>query len=63
MGKKCGGPKLFFGKIGKGVLVFCILGFTFGLLTALFLPPVVIAVTESLLLIFLCICLYNNCLF
>lgn len=54
---------MFFKRIGKGIFVFCILGFTAGLLMALFLPPIIIAVMECLLLIFLCFCLYNDSLF
>lgn len=64
MGKNCGGgPKRFFGHWGRGILAFCVLGFSAGLLMALFLPPVIIAVTECVLLVFLCICLYNDSLF
>lgn len=54
---------MFLKKIGKSIFVFCILGFVAGLLMAFFMPPIVIAVVECILLIFLCICLYNNSLF
>ena len=65
MGRNCGGGgfRMFLKRIGKGICVFCILGFVIGLLMALFLPPIIIAVTECILLIFLCFCLYNDSLF
>ncbi len=63
-GKKCGdGIRNFCRRIGKGIVIYCILGFTVGMLMAMFFPPAVIAVAECIMLIFLCVCLYNSSLF
>ena len=44
-------------KFGRGALVIGILGFVVGLLMAFFLPPIVIAVVECVLIIILCVAL------
>lgn len=48
---------MLFKKMGKGVLIIGILGFVLGLLMAFFLPPIVIAVVECVLIIILCVIL------
>lgn len=52
-----GGNGMLFKKMGKGVLIIGILGFVLGLLMAFFLPPIVIAVVECVLIIILCVIL------
>ncbi len=44
-------------KFGRGALIIGILGFVVGLLMAFFLPPIVIAVVECVLIIILCVAL------
>lgn len=44
-------------KFGRGALIIGILGFVVGLLMAFFLPPIVIAVLECVLIIILCVAL------
>ena len=44
-------------KFGRGAFVIGILGFVLGLLMAFFLPPVVIAVVECVVIVILCIAL------
>ncbi len=44
-----------FKKLGRGVFIIGILSFVAGLLMAFFLPPIVIAVVECVLIIILCI--------
>lgn len=48
---------MFFRHIGRGCAIFGILGFVIGLMMAFFLPPLIIAVVECVLIIVLCICL------
>ena len=50
-----------FKKAGSNSLVCEILGFVTGVIMAFFLPPVVIAVVECVLIVILCICLKKEC--
>ena len=54
---KKGGTLDMLKKIGRGAFVIGILGFVLGLLMAFFLPPVVIAVVECVVIVILCIAL------
>ncbi len=47
-------------KFGRGALIIGILGFVVGLLMAFFLPPIVIAVVECVLIIILCVALKKS---
>ncbi len=49
--------KMHFKRCSKNAIVSAILGFVTGLLMAFFLPPVVIAVLECILIIVLCVCI------
>lgn len=48
-------------RLGRGALIIGILGFVFGILMAFFLPPIVIAVVECVLIIILCVALKKCC--
>ncbi len=49
--------KMHFKRCSRNGVVCTILGFVTGLLMAFFLPPIVIAVLECILIIVLCICI------
>lgn len=46
-----------FKKLGRGAFIIAVLSFVAGLLMAFFLPPIVIAVLECVLIIILCVAL------
>lgn len=54
---------MFLQRLGKTLFVCIICGFVAGVLMALFLPPIFIAVLECVLLLFLCFCLINSSFF
>ncbi len=49
---------MFFKKIFSKVYGLCLIGFVLGVLMAFFLPPVVIAVIEGIILAILCCSIY-----
>jgi len=55
-----GGWVLFFRKFSKKICGICIMGFVTGLFLAFIVPPVIIVITEGILLVLLCWLLCAN---
>ncbi len=49
---------MLFKKILQKIYGCCILGFVLGAMFSIFLPPLIIAVIEGIMLIILCFCVY-----
>lgn len=48
---------MFLKRIGRNCFISAIFGFVIGLMMAFFLPPLIIAVVECVLITVLCVCL------